>query len=207
MAGTNPRDVFVNCPFDAAYKPIFNAIVFTVFRCGFRARCALEADDSADNRFSKICGIIDQCRYAVHDISRTETDGDPPLPRFNMPLEVGLFLGAKRFGGARQKDKRCIIFDREQYRYQRFISDIAGQDIHAHGGNEVTLITELAAWFRAQTGVKNVPGGQIIATEYEIFRKSLPAICAARGLRVEEMTFADYADIVVEYLTVDPNVA
>jgi hypothetical protein len=196
------RDVFVNCPFDPAYKPIFNAIVFTIIRSGFRARCALETDDATENRLAKICSIVDECRYGVHDISRTEADGDPPLPRFNMPFELGLFLGAKRFGSRAQKEKRCIIFDREQYRYQRYISDIAGQDIHAHGGSEAIVIAELAAWLRSQSGDRKVPGGRAIAAEYGAFRDTLPAICAARDLHPDEVTFADYADIVVQYLTI-----
>ncbi len=87
------RDVFVNCPFDTTYKPIFKAIVFTVTRSGLRARCALETDNAANNRLTTICDIINECRYGIHNISRTKTDGAPPLPRFNMPLELGLFLG------------------------------------------------------------------------------------------------------------------
>ena len=55
---TGDRDVFVNCPFDADYKLLFNAAVFTIIRSGFVARCALETDNSADNRFDKICKII-----------------------------------------------------------------------------------------------------------------------------------------------------
>ena len=87
--GRTPLDVFINCPFDAEYKPIFYAIVFTIVRAGYRARCALETDDAAENRLGKIIKIISECRYGIHDISRTETNGDPPLPRFNMPLELG----------------------------------------------------------------------------------------------------------------------
>lgn len=113
-ASTSARDVFINCPFDPTYKPIFWAIVFTVLRSGFSPRCALEADDSSENRLSKIEAIIEECRYGIHDISRTEVDGDPPLPRFNMPLELGLFLGAKRYGNRDQKTKRALVLDREQ---------------------------------------------------------------------------------------------
>ena len=29
--------LFINCPFDEEYLPIFRAIVFTVAACGFRA--------------------------------------------------------------------------------------------------------------------------------------------------------------------------
>jgi hypothetical protein len=195
------RDVFVNCPFDGEYKPLFDASVFTILRSGFVARCALEADNAAENRFGKICRIIDECRYGVHDISRTEAGGEPPLPRFNMPLELGLFLGAQKFGGGRHRAKSCIIFDRERFRYQKFISDIAGQDIHAHGGEVRAMIIELATWLRQQSRIENVPGGVEIAAEFETFRAALPEIYSTRRLDPAEATFGDYNEIVVQYLT------
>ena len=203
----NDLDVFVNCPFDAAYKPIFNAIVFTVTRSGYRVRCALETDDTSDNRFAKICAIIGACRLGIHDISRTEADGDPPLPRFNMPLELGLFLGAKRFGTAAQKSKACIVFDRERFRFQRFISDIAGQDIRTHGGDVPTLIRELSARLRLQPGGLHAGGGQAITAEYADFEAALPDICVGLRLRIDELEFSDFNTIVtgyVERLTAGP---
>jgi hypothetical protein len=203
MAADTNRDVFVNCPFDDQYREFFYAIVFTVIRSGFVARCALETDNSADNRFDKICQIIKECRYGIHDISRTEPDGEPPLPRFNMPLELGVFLGAKKYGGPAHRTKSCIIFDRQQYRFQRFISDIAGQDIHAHGGDVRRLITELAMWLRTQSRDSNVPGGIAIANEFETFNAALPDIYAARQLDPSEVTFGDYNAVVVQYLTAD----
>ena len=160
------RDVFINCPFDDAYKPIFYGIVFTIIRSGFVARCALETDNASDIRFQKICSIIDESGFGIHDISRTETNGRPPLPRFNMPLELGLFLGAGRFGS---KPKSCIIFDIEPYRYQKFISDLAGQDIHEHKGNVDIVILEVATWLRQQSRDERVPGGKAIAAEYKAF--------------------------------------
>ena len=200
MAGSG-REVFVNCPFDEGYKAFFDAAVFTIFRSGFVARCARETDNAADNRFDKICKIIEECRYGVHDISRTETDGTPPLPRFNMPLELGVFLGAKRYGGAKQRLKSCIVFDREPYRFQRYISDIAGQDIHAHNGEPRTLIVELASWLRAQSGDPLIPGGIAIATEFATFAAALPAIYRARRLDQIEATFGDFSATVVQSLT------
>ena len=195
-------DVFINWPFDDDYRPLFNAFVFTVVRSGFRVRCALEADDGTENRFGKISKIIAECKYGIHDISRTDAGGTPPLPRFNMPLELGVFLGAKRYGNRAQREKSCINFDRERYRYQRFMSDIAGQDIHAHHGDERRAIIELASWLRAQSGYSNIPGGHAIAEEYRVFLEALPTICANRSLATEELTFGDYNDIVVGYLTV-----
>jgi hypothetical protein len=58
--------------------------------CGFRPRCALELDDSAEVRIDKILRKIAECRFGVHDLSRTELDAASALPRFNMPLELGL---------------------------------------------------------------------------------------------------------------------
>ena len=42
--------VFINCPFDGEYIPIFNSILFTVFDCGYIPRCAQELDDSSEVR-------------------------------------------------------------------------------------------------------------------------------------------------------------
>jgi hypothetical protein len=199
MAAT--RYVFINCAFDVQFQPIFRAIAFAIIRSGFRARCALETQDGAENRFAKIQQIIEQCRYGIHDISRTESDGEPPLPRFNMPLELGVFLGAKRYGATDQRRKRALILDREPYRYQRLISDIAGQDIGSHDGEPSRAIVTVATWLRQQSRVTSMPGGQAIAAEYERFQVDLPAILAARQLTQEEMTFGDYSAIVAAWIT------
>jgi hypothetical protein len=110
------RDVFVNCPFDAEYKEKLNAIIFTIYDCGYYPRCALESADSGELRFPKICGLIRDCRYGIHDLSRIELDTSTQLPRFNMPLELGLFLGAKEF--SKNKERVCLVMDTEPYRYQ-----------------------------------------------------------------------------------------
>jgi hypothetical protein len=201
---TSDRDVFINCPFDPRYKSIFWAIVFTTLRSGFRPRCALETDDSSENRLAKIQAIIEECRFGIHDISRTEVDGDPPLPRFNMPLELGLFLGAKRYGNQGQKAKRALVLDGERFRYQRFISDIAGADIRAHGDDPGQCIEQVATWLRTQSHDPKVPGGRKIAEEFEVFRSKLPTICEVRGLEPDELTFGDFAALVEAYLTVKP---
>ena len=51
-------DVFINCPFDDAYRPIFLAIVFAAFRCGLRPRSALENANSGQVRIDKIIALI-----------------------------------------------------------------------------------------------------------------------------------------------------
>ena len=76
---------------------------------------------------TKNLDLIEVCRFGVHDISRIERDAVNDLPRFNMPFELGLFLGARRFGKGDQRRKLCLVLEAERYRYQKFLSDIAGQ--------------------------------------------------------------------------------
>jgi hypothetical protein len=95
---TSGKDVFINCPFDTTYKPIFDAIVFAVKHLGFNARSALEVDDASEVRLAKIIRIIEECAYGIHDISAVAPRTGTDLPRFNMPLELGLYLGCQRFG-------------------------------------------------------------------------------------------------------------
>jgi hypothetical protein len=60
------KDVFVDCPFDDSYKPIFQAILFAVCDLGFVARCALEADDGSEVRLEKILRIVGLCARALN---------------------------------------------------------------------------------------------------------------------------------------------
>lgn len=131
MPGYDDR-VFINVPFDPRYKKLFDALVFAVHDCGFLARCALESDDGSRVRLDKRYAIIAECRYGIHDLSRVTLDTRYRLPRFNMPLELGIFLGAKRYGNPTQRKKSGLILERDPYRYQIYCSDIAGQDIRAH---------------------------------------------------------------------------
>ena len=200
--------VFVNCPFDESYRPIFEAIVFAVHDCGYVARCSLEVSDASQVRIEKIATIIAACKFGIHDISRTELDGTTNLPRFNMPLELGLFLGAKRFGSLKQRSKTCLILDVERYRYQKFISDIAGQDIAAHGGNADQAIRVVRDWLSAATPrTVKIPGGAAIARRYRTFREELPAACERLQLRVDELTFSDYVVQVEEWLQLNAHSA
>jgi len=194
-------NVFVNCPLDAAYQPLRDAIVFAIHDCGFSARAALEVSDASQVRIDKISTIIADCKFGVHDISRTEIDVVTTLPRFNMPLELGLFLGAKRFGTGEQKLKNCLILDVERYRYQKFISDIAGQDIAAHGGIPETAIRAVRDWLSdSRESARKIPGGAAMVERYLTFRADLPGISATKGLVATELTFNEYDFAIEEWL-------
>ena len=128
MKASYAASVFINCPFDDQYRPMLFAAVFAILDCGYQPRCAQEVEDGGDVRIEKIRRIIEACKFGIHDISRTELSEGNALPRFNMPFELGIFLGARYFGQGDQAKKFSLIVDRERFRYQQFLSDIAGQD-------------------------------------------------------------------------------
>ena len=196
--------VFINCPFDPAYQPLFRALVFAVQDCGFLARCALEADDAGEVRIGKIKRIIAACRHGIHDISRTELDAATQLPRFNMPLELGLFLGAHEFGGRKQKLKRTLVLDREPYRYRAYISDLAGQDIQAHGGDPDQAIRAVRNWLGNFRTVQDpgviLPGAVKIIARYRQFQAELPALCDRLHLEPGALQFVELRTIVQEWV-------
>lgn len=204
---TGDRHVFINCPFDRAYRPLLRALLFAVYDCGFRARSALEVEDSGEVRVQKIIRIIGESSLGIHDISRVELDQSSNLPRFNMPLELGLFLGAKAYGGADQQNKRVLILDSEPYRYQKYCSDIAGQDIRAHGNKAHVVIELVRNWLSTTPAAHGavIPSGSLIAKRYQSYRGTLPALCAKLRLDPRRLTFVDDVDLVNAWLKEYPH--
>ena len=97
------RSIFINCPFDDEYQKLFESIIFAVLSCGFIPRCAKESMDIDEIRINKIFNIIHDSKYGIHDISRVEVTKSSFLPRFNMPLELGIFIGCQKFGNKNDK--------------------------------------------------------------------------------------------------------
>jgi len=200
MPASPSASVFINCPFDPAYQPIFESIVFCVAACGFIPRCTLELTDAADVRIENIYQLISECSLSIHDISRTEVHDQPyQLPRFNMPLELGIFLGAKRFGG-RSSRKRCLIMDRSPYRYKRFISDISGQDVQSHQRRPILAIRRVRDWLQSAPGKAAIPGGKKIWDDYRRFKRELPLIAEIAQLDPAQLTFLDYLQLTINWL-------
>lgn len=199
------RSVFINCPFDPTYRAMFQAVVFAIYDCGFQPRCALEADDGTQVRIEKINRIIGECRLAVHDISHTELDRTTRLPRFNMPLELGIFLGAKAFGRGVQRQKAAVILDVERYRYQKYISDIAGQDLRAHRRRPAEAIRHVRDFLgtSAAAGVL-LPGGDHVAQRYRRFQRELAPACTALHLVPNRLTFRDLRSLIATWMRLNP---
>lgn len=200
---TYSRSVFLNFPFDPGYDPIFEAIVFAVSDCGFSPCCAKEHEDGGQPRIQKIQRLIGQCRFGIHDISRTELDGVNNLPRFNMPFELGLFLGARQWGDRQQRRKVALVLDSEPHRYQKFLSDIAGQDIRAHGNKPDEVIRVVRNWLSNNSRRMAMPSGSIVHQRYEAFTQDMPALCAAQKLVKDDLTFNDLCRLITAWIKVN----
>ncbi|HEY0036571.1 MAG TPA: hypothetical protein VGB66_07785 [Longimicrobium sp.] len=205
MTRTYENSVFINCLFDPAYRPLLEAAAFATYECGFFPRASLEVDDSSPVRIEKITTIIRECRLAIHDISRTELDAATQLPRFNMPLELGIFLGAKSFGAKLHRRKAAIVLDTEPYRYQKFISDIAGQDIRPHGSQTTEVIRQVRDFLATHCDPEIVlPGGDKIAERYAAFREGARLTCSKFHLDADHLTFRDLTMVIVGWLRRHP---
>ncbi len=204
MANKNyTNNVFINCPFDNDYKPIFEAIIFAIFDCGYIPRCAKEFDDSSQVRIDKTYNLIRDSKYGIHDISRIELNPNKS-PRFNMPLELGIFLGAKRYGVKEQKKKICLILDKVPYKYHESTSDISGQDIRPHKNQPNVAIKVIRNWLNAASKRTTIPGATEIIKRYTHFQKEFPVLCRDFKLTVDEVTYNDYATIVSLWLRQNP---
>lgn len=117
-----------------------------------------------------------------------------------MPLELGIFLGAQRFGLGNQQKKNCLILDKEPYRYQKFISDISGQEVCSHGGDPHNAIGEIRSWLIATSRRRTIPSKQKIVQRYKKFRDELPIAQERTQMGIKEMTYIDYSAFVSEWL-------
>lgn len=198
MKESYDSNVFINCPFDTEYAPLLEAAIFTVYCSGFLPRTTKNINDCGPTRIEKITYLIENCQFGIHDLSRTELDEVNGLPRFNMPLELGLFLGAKRFGAPKHKSKETLILTEKPHAHQKYLSDIAGQDPESHYNEVKKLVTLIRDWLRPK--VEHMPSGSILFKYYSTFRQELPSICHSSQLDLNELSYADFCEVVYQWI-------
>ena len=164
------RNVFVNCPFDDQYKPILQAVLFCLVVLELKPRLATERSDAGEQRIAKIRELIASSRYSIHDLSRCEARYAGELSRLNMPFELGMDFGCRYYGGTRYSKKVILVLEEERYRYQKAISDLAGSDIEAHGGDYETAVRIVRRWITEQNRSQKL-GTKRIFSLYEDFQR------------------------------------
>lgn len=155
------RSVFINCPFDAEFAPILQAIAFCVVYLGFYPRLAPENADNAAGRLDRIVELVRGSKYAIHDLSRCKSRAANEFARMNMPFELGIDHACCRFGTGQLASKSILILEESRYDYQKILSDISGWDIHAHDGDFQKAVRHVRSWLVAQAGATAVGAARI----------------------------------------------
>jgi hypothetical protein len=164
------QSVFINCPFDEDFAPILQAIAFCVCDLGFAPRLAPEIADNAANRLERILEIVRGSKYGIHDLSRCKSETANEFARMNMPFELGLDHGCRKFGQGEQSQKAILVLEHTRYDYQKSLSDIAGWDIHVHRGDHITAVREVNSWLQRQANAERVGAAKILGN-YAAFQE------------------------------------
>ena len=148
------KSVFVNCPFDDKYLELLRPLLFTIIYLRMIPRIALERLDAGEARFNKIIELIQACKFGIHDLSRAKAERKGELYRMNMPFELGLDIGAKRFGGGQLAAKLTLLLEEERYRHQATISDLSNADIAVHNNQPEEIVRAVRDWLNNAAGLE-----------------------------------------------------
>ena len=195
------NNIFINCPFDSDYNPLLRALVFSSLYLNLEPYLS-QTISSSNIRINQIKHHIRSCKYGVHDLSRSKPMKVDELPRFNMPYELGLDIGASEYGNKILKTKRVLILETDRYHYQKVISDIAGQDISNHDDNPKTLVKKVRDWFSTDNP-NIIPPYSEIWTAYNQFTDDLSSTLAPTHTidEIQEMTIGDYIKFAKDWIS------
>lgn len=196
------QNVFINCPFDTDYKPLLKALVFELLYLDFTPKLS-QTLSSSSIRVNQIKHLIKTCKYGIHDLSRSKAMNKGDLPRFNMPYELGLDIGAFEYGNRNLKAKKVLILETDRYHYQKVISDIAGQDIENHNDDPKTLITKVRNWFSANFPTQTISGPSEIWIAYNQFVDDLSTNLSSTYTtqEIEEMPISDFIKFSTDWIS------
>ncbi len=145
------KGVFINCPFDKDFAPLFEAIIFAVRACDYKPRSALETGTVSEPRIDRIISAIFTSKYSIHDLSHCKGEGDERLARFNMPLELGMAMARRYQTRGKKEQHDWLLLVPEDHVYVKVISDLAGFDPMKYDGNVETIIQRVVTWLTTRS--------------------------------------------------------
>lgn len=181
------KSVFINCPFDRKYYSLLRPLLFTIVYLGFNPRIALETSDSGESRIDKICELIKGCKYSVHDLSRLRARKIGEFYRLNMPFELGVDYGSRRFASARFRKKRYLILEEQPHDYKQALSDISGVDIKHHGNDPIRVVRAVRNWFVENVALGDVESPTIIWYRFNDFTADFYAKRRTEGFSRDDL--------------------
>jgi hypothetical protein len=185
------KSVFVNCPFDEDYKELLRPLLFTILTLGYTPRISIERSDAGETRLDKIRGLIGESKYSIHDLSRVKSGKKGEFYRLNMPFELGIDFGSRKFADAEDKlaNKKYLILGEKNYEYMKAISDINGIDIKYHKSDKIEIITAVRDWFveNAEMDILSTLSPQQIYSHFIEFDAYFYDICDAKKYTPDQM--------------------
>jgi hypothetical protein len=167
MASRNRiESVFLNIPYDKEFESLYVAYIVGLTQLGLRVTAALAVPNQG--RLETIIGLIAKSDYSIHDLSRIEISKG--IPRFNMPVELGLALYRSHATKGRH---RVYIFESKPYRTQKSTSDINGIDPQIHHRTPTGVMAGLRNILRQQGDVTTVPE---MLKSYRAVMRKLPEL-------------------------------
>lgn len=198
------RHVFVNCPFDSDYLPLLRPLLFTIIYVGFVPRIASERSDSGENRIDKICALIRACQYSIHDLSRLRASEIGEFSRMNMPFELGIEYGCRRFGPEPLTRKKCLVLEKNQHEFHKAISDLSGIDIKHHNNEPSEVVRTIRNWFVETVGLGHVHSATRIWYRFMDFASDFYDTRTADGYSDEDlrmMPVPEYIDFIHRWVS------
>ena len=167
------ESVFLNIPYDQSFEKLYLAYLVGLTQLGLRVNASLAVPNQG--RLETIIGLIEQSDFSIHDLSRIQLSKG--IPRFNMPVELGLALYRSHVTNGRH---RVYIFESRRYRAQRSTSDVNGIDPQIHTGTARGVMAGLRNIFRQPGDATTVP--EMLAS-YRAVREKLPDLKRNAGGR------------------------
>lgn len=197
------KNVFINCPFDSAYHSLLRPLLFTIVYLGFNPKIALESSDSGEQRIDKICRLIRDSKYSVHDLSRLESKKGGEFYRLNMPFELGVDYGCRRFAFNYLRDKKCLILEKGAFDYRKALSDMSGVDIKNHDNEPAKVVRAIRNWFVETVGLTEATGPTAIWNRFNDFTSDFYTRRQAEGFSDEDldmMPVREYIDSIKRWI-------
>lgn len=205
-------NVFVNCPFDDKYLTLLRPLLFTISYLGFHPRIATERSDSGENRLDKICELIRQSKFSIHDLSRLKAARARELYRLNMPFELGIDYGSRQHGPEFMRGKKCLILEKEPHDFKIALSDLSGVDIKSHGNEPDEVVRAVRDWFYETVGLSSAPYPTVIWYRFNDFTASLFEERLAEGIPendviedIARMPVPEYLNCVADWVAKQKN--
>jgi len=195
------KNIFINCPFDSAYFLLLRPLLFTVIYFGFNPKIALESSDAGEQRIDKICRLIKESQYSIHDLSRLKSKKQGEFYRLNMPFELGIDYGSRRFASDHLKNKKFLILEKKPHDYKKALSDFSGVDIKNHGDKPSEVIRSVRDWFVETVKLKGVKGATAIWYRFNDFASDLYKQRKAEGFSDKDLQMMPIPEY-IEYIKI-----